>query len=466
MRIYLDKNIFSYLKKEESYSELLELMRGNNRRHIYFFSKAHLDDLKNDKTEKKYEDMEFMEEFTGKNYLCKSFNNYVNCFIASPLEAFGENLDDGFDYDFESILEHPDLKEKAKELKNIMKDTELNIEIPDRTPPVLKDYLINITSQKEQFDLLKIIEDGIQFQDRLQNDKTSYKNLRRFNIENHKHIFNTISGEINENNIDKLFLNSKFELSFLDFIDKQLSIDLKNQKDDGYYRFVTAYLSLNMLGIDKEKNKKANFLNTISDSCHAYYAGLCDIFVTDDKGIIDKANIIYKLCKIDTKIIHIDNFNKYLLEIEKREENILENIQSSVIEDINYGKLILEEDNDEYKILKFYTKLPYFSFFQNFQINLNKKKHTVDNIIFLASTSKIGRLIVYEEIKQITNYCIEKMGPDYHGRSKYDERDFDMVNNNKWKGRIWAIINGYIHLNISTEMNICYLDICLKEKKN
>src|SRR5690606_39762988 len=49
---------------------------SENREHfLYFFSHAHLLDLANDKTDKKYEDLKFMESVVDNNFLIQHFGS-------------------------------------------------------------------------------------------------------------------------------------------------------------------------------------------------------------------------------------------------------------------------------------------------------------------------------------------------------------------------------------------------------
>ncbi|MCW5899978.1 MAG: hypothetical protein KIT10_11985 [Flavobacteriales bacterium] len=68
MRIYLDKNIFSELRKPERQADL-EFLIQLKKRHVFVFSEAHLEDLNQDKTEKKRDDLLFMEQLVDRNYL-------------------------------------------------------------------------------------------------------------------------------------------------------------------------------------------------------------------------------------------------------------------------------------------------------------------------------------------------------------------------------------------------------------
>lgn len=69
--IYLDKQIFSYLFKsnEAKYKALKEKILSHKDDFIFLYSDAHLFDLQKDNTERKFAEMEFMQEIVDSNRL-------------------------------------------------------------------------------------------------------------------------------------------------------------------------------------------------------------------------------------------------------------------------------------------------------------------------------------------------------------------------------------------------------------
>ncbi len=61
-RIYFDKQIFSHLFKQENpvYQNLLIQLLADKHHFLFCYSHAHLLDLKNDKTDIKYKELEFI----------------------------------------------------------------------------------------------------------------------------------------------------------------------------------------------------------------------------------------------------------------------------------------------------------------------------------------------------------------------------------------------------------------------
>ena len=69
--IYFDKQIFSYLfkSKEDKHRNLLQKIIENKKDFIFLYSDAHLNDLYQDSTTLKYEELKFMKEIVDSNHL-------------------------------------------------------------------------------------------------------------------------------------------------------------------------------------------------------------------------------------------------------------------------------------------------------------------------------------------------------------------------------------------------------------
>ena len=77
-RIYFDKQIFSHSHKGEKfiYQIFLKDLFENRNKFLLCYSQAHLLDLKNDKTEIKYKELDFIENVLAKLFkLLKIFPN-------------------------------------------------------------------------------------------------------------------------------------------------------------------------------------------------------------------------------------------------------------------------------------------------------------------------------------------------------------------------------------------------------
>ena len=138
VRIYFDKQIFSHLYKQEKtqYVKLLNQIR-KQKASLFCYSHAHLRDLKNDKTNIKYSELEFMDSIVNDNYLSyHAIEKKTSCYLARPLEAFAEVEKETDDIDFSSIFDfdtsdlNPEDKEKFENAKTLLTETKLDFNFP------------------------------------------------------------------------------------------------------------------------------------------------------------------------------------------------------------------------------------------------------------------------------------------------------------------------------------------------
>ena len=81
--VYFDSQIFRELKKEENKYLLDKILKLKNNKLKYVYFDAHIYDFKNDKTDKKIEDLKFMSRIVENNYMLFDIN--TNSFIKMKL---------------------------------------------------------------------------------------------------------------------------------------------------------------------------------------------------------------------------------------------------------------------------------------------------------------------------------------------------------------------------------------------
>ena len=69
--------------------------------------------------------------------------------------------------------------------------------------------------------------------------------------------------DINDINFDKDLENTPLQKSFMKLVKESVSHNNNNKEQETFNLFTTAFSLLNILGIDKESNRKARFPNTI-----------------------------------------------------------------------------------------------------------------------------------------------------------------------------------------------------------
>ena len=91
--------------------------------------------------------------------------------------------------------------------------------------------------------------------------------------------------------------------SLIGLIDHAIA-QFPNNEDFGLHnKFAGIFELLDLVGYWKDKyNDKSNYAR-LWDSNHAYYASFCDYFISDDKRTRNKANVVFHIFDIKTKVI-------------------------------------------------------------------------------------------------------------------------------------------------------------------
>ncbi len=309
MNIYLDTNCFSRLKPLEQHNCYLDIIKTHSRTNDYFFSRAHISDLLNDKTDTKYQDLSLISEITKNKYLLKSFPNPIIIYNETPLNAFNYELSElNNEIDLSDFENNPMLMTIIESIKDTLSSIDVSKIDLSLLPPETQKYISNILEQKNGFNFKKLMQNGLSYQAALNTSKAEYKALRSLIMSHKDHFFNDNNVSLQKNDIDTIFESSSFSMDFIAFVNTNITVPVLNEDERRYHQFLGSYNVLNSMGLDSESNKKAKFRNTFNDSLHAYYASFCDLFITDDQGVIEKSNIIYKVFKTKTEVLTSEKF--------------------------------------------------------------------------------------------------------------------------------------------------------------
>jgi hypothetical protein len=91
--------------------------------------------------------------------------------------------------------------------------------------------------------------------------------------------------------------------SLLGLIDHAIAQFPNNQDFGLHNKFAGVFEVLDLVGYWKDKyNEKSNYAR-LWDSNHAYYASFCDYFISDDKRTRNKANVVFHIFDIKTKVV-------------------------------------------------------------------------------------------------------------------------------------------------------------------
>ena len=298
-RVYLDSNIFRYLKEVEKL-DLFEKLISSKDELIYYYSFAHLSDLSRDKSEKKFEDLLFMEQIVDKNFLnLYPDEKFVNSQIATPSEAYNSS-------DFSPInevLNFPKLFEEMKireddspEVKLAKENFETLLHAPLESLgfPNLTDIIGDDNPVKKL--LPKLPENGT-LQDLIQGMLNSFNDLiedpsiwREFRSFSIQYLgLQKFDLDINSVDFNNLLKDTPIQKTFLEFVEDTFKHNKDLEKQRQFNFFINAYNCLNLLGLDKERNKKVVFSSFQNDAQHAFYASHCDYLVSNDEQLLIKS---------------------------------------------------------------------------------------------------------------------------------------------------------------------------------
>lgn len=466
-RIYFDKQIFSHLFKGEKplYQNFLKDLLDNKDRFLYCYSHGHLLDLKNDKTDIKYKELDFIESLVGDNYLSyHALDKRTSCYLARPNEAFRDVDVEDEPFSFSSIFEDLDLSyatpEQAEQLKNatnILKNQKLdfgflqNQEIPKELNDTVGKFLpVGLNPMS----IMEWTEHFMGMLETMEEDKTAYKGLRNVvdkNINNGKFTVEYDSIDFNDD-----LKNSVLQKTFLEYVNNNLNPNGDKTITD-YDFYIQAYFTLDLLGISKEPSKSVKFKNVMNDGYHSYYGAFCDYVISDDQGFLKKTKALYKLLGIESKVYHIEEFISYFTLLKNSLEKDSNTFSKLLVNDIKNG-LVLENKNSikynrQTTIIKpFHTYLGYFNRIES----INEDNQSF--ILLRRKTKNYSYFSFYREYEGIINNAFKLFGYDKNFKGEFNwETEINEINKGVWDGRFWD----FDSLTILIEINKGINEICL-----
>lgn len=457
VRIYFDKQIFSHLFKQEKsqYIKLLDKIRAQ-KASLFCYSHAHLLDLKSDKTNIKYLELEFIDSIVNDNYLSyHAIEKKTSCYLARPLEAFADLEADSDEIDLSSIFDfdtsHLSVaeKEKIETAKKFLTDIKLDFNFPELEN--LDSEITNPLSKllpfgQKSMSLMQWSEHFMGMLKNMQEDKTVYKGLR--NVTD-KHFNNgKFTIDYDEINFNEDLKDSQLQKTFIEYVSSNLNPN-GDKEISNYDFFTNAYFTLDLLGISKEPSKSVRFNNMINDGIHSYYGAYCDCVVSDDVGFLKKTRALYKLLEIDTKVIHVDDFiNSFDFIVEKTEKDqvsflelLMNDLKSGLIVD-SYKSIDINRNTNTIKPVH-----SYLGFFNRID-NIQQDDKTY--LYFYRKTKNYSNFTFIREYELVVNNAIAVFGADKNFREKFDwEKEKELIQSNEWYGRVWDFEN----FNLKIETN-------------
>lgn len=474
-RIYFDKNVYSNLKTNAKYLELTNKLLNAKDSTIFLFSDAHIDDLMRDNSEHKFSDLDFIERFTDDNYIhINNFNTGCSITYQTPKVVFNRKQFDsnttGLKLSLDTILllkKIPKFKELSilfktiEELKKVIDEApnKYSIDfIPESPSSEMQEYINKLGIENKEYDKDEWVKLSNEISDKIQNDEGLFKMGRRLGIKELG--LKNINISIKDINFDEMLRESKLGKSFTEAVNIALE-PLRNLPlfDNFFAEYTFSYMMMNILGIDEEKNKKAKFRNTQTDSHHSFYGMFSDYFVSSDKGLITKTKVLYNLYGIRTRVLFLDEF---IEEFSFLDDNFID--FSSFIQTLRYNiknsPIVQHKSSLQSEIKSQQQILPnkYFSYFNTLESHFLPESET---FIFYNQRNGINDFLMVKEFKSVVNKVHKLLGTDLSGIGEFDDSDLQELRQNEWSGRAWSIGDSSISLKYLQEQNRLILTLFL-----
>lgn len=466
-RIYFDKQIFSYLFKGDNpvYLNFLSTLLSNKDNFLYCYSHGHLLDLKNDKTQTKYKELDFIESLVDDNYLSyHPIEKRTSCYLAKPNEAFKDIENDDEPISFATMFDDlnldsatPEQKEQIKLAKEMFstQKIDLGLSAMDDLPTDIKNSLSKVLPiGLDSMTLLEWCEYLMGMLKSMEDDKSVYKEVRNL-VDKH---INNGKFTVDYNNIDfnDDLKNSSLQKSFIDYVNNNLNPN--GDKEITNYDFYTnAYFTLDLLGISKEPSRKVKFNNILNDGYHSYYGAFCDYVVSDDQGFLKKTKALYKLLGIETKVYHIDEFIKLFTLMINSFESDSDTFFNLLINDIQNG-LVLDNIKSINHNRTTTTIKPVHHYFGHFNRIENINENGQDYVLLRRKTKNYSYFSFYREQEGLINRAFKLFGYDINNKGAFSwDKEIIEIKNGIWEGRYWD----FNSVTVLLEINKGVEEICL-----
>lgn len=315
--IYLDWNIFKYLKSDDSkYDCLRGSVENIKRRYLTPYSEAHIYDLLSKFDDSKLEyvlsDFKTITKYTqnkiiGEDNVSKKFTikEYAPNIIFNQIRRLKDNHINNLnpshiaENDPNGIVKiDMDKINKDSPLYNMLQ-TNNGWYIPKRAAVFQVNQFDSTFDEKDPY---RIIRNAVlELQKNIADNTTLNKNpqIKEYIGKSEKFL-----SLLEVNDIDELQNN------FIEAFNEYLELSGESiERISTRNKICIAYALLDFHPLFKEKLRNNNRLsNMLRDSVHAYYAMESKYFVSADDMTINKSNFIYTVFGIDSKALHMNDF--------------------------------------------------------------------------------------------------------------------------------------------------------------
>jgi hypothetical protein len=450
IRVYFDWNVLVYLKhhkeSHELYKSIYSIIKTNNKKLLFPYSPAHLQDLKQgfsgtgqSKT-LTYRDLEFLHEITQDHCLYEDYKQKkVIPLIINPRKYFDQLTEDKTldEFDFKTLFssDNKEISEIWEIYFGILKllPTGINFEQIDSVPAKYEALKEIFPTTKTENNFFNLMNDLMKVMSQLEEHSSNYKSVRNSFITDMKIDTDPKNWGNAFDYLDKLFVKKKLNLTFLEMLDSILKITHKDKKLSRFEYFVYYYISLDTYGYYRDKKLP----NLIADATHAYYGAFCDFFVTEDDNTYHKAKAVYEYLNIKTKVCKPTEFPATFYSITQLgNNNVTESISSRIVQIIRQSLILMNSFDDELNPVSVHKiNHPLVDYFNRMQISFYNEG-TV--LFFYKKRENYSDFLFWSELKSIVDKVVFDFGVDDKLRGEFNEQDIEeLKDNNNWQGRTW-----------------------------
>ncbi|KAA2239866.1 hypothetical protein F0L74_27150 [Chitinophaga agrisoli] len=458
--IYLDKQLLSYLRNKDSQPandehqrqlhlahKLSTFLEKNKDSLLLFYSHAHILDLQNDKSEKKYEDLVFMDKLIGRNYLTKSDQDETSYRNILPSEAFRQHqghyslmssiasLDNLFDLEGIRDFISPDQLSQLQKQLDILKLPGFPLlgQALNNIPEEHKAVFSQMFPTDEHTSFFDVISTFSKYMDDFQNSPVVYKGLRKVvndGISAAKFVIN-----LDDYNIPDPSKKQLIGKNLLEFV-KNVLEQIGNQNPSQFDLHYQAYFHLDLLGIEPEKSKKLKTSNLLADAQHSFYGAHCDYIVSEDLKFREKSKMINAIFGVETKVLSVEEFmaDLFWLNVEKQVNE--SDFWSSILYDLKNGLVMHTHTSSiDGTVVTIKPFINYFNYFNRIQQVITPQKRYW---CLYHSLKSYSHWTAYATIEKITNIAFNVFGFDIYGKGKFDwEKDKNVMKVDDCAIRTW-----------------------------